>query len=109
MCTLEKLDQLASTNSITFYPAVEPFREEYISGNILKRLLKQDIFVQLKYDEKNIDSLLYIAKKPADYFIFILQGKCSVEIGRDNYKFEAGAFYSFGAEALLMGGTYISA
>lgn len=57
--------------------------------------------MQLKYDEKSIDSLLYIATKPADYFIVLLQGKCSVQIGKDNYKFEAGPFYYFGAEALL--------
>jgi len=54
---------------------VEPFKEELISGGILKRLLKQDIFVQYKYDEKSIDTLLYIQGKPADYFIIILQGK----------------------------------
>ena len=84
-----------------------PFKEEYISGNILKKLLKQDIFVQLKHDEKSIDSLLYIATKPADYFIIILQGKCSVEIGKDHYRFEAGPFFSFGAEALMVGGRFI--
>lgn len=83
---------------------MDPFKEEYISSNILKRLLKQDIYVQLKYDEKSIDSLLYIANKPADYFIIILQGKCMVEIGLDNLKFEAGPFQSFGAEALVHGG-----
>ncbi|XP_067952113.1 metal transporter CNNM2-like isoform X1 [Watersipora subatra] len=82
---------------------VEAFKEEHISSNILKRLLKQDIFVQQKFDEKSIDSLLYIAKKPADYFIIILQGKCSVEIGKDNYRFEAGPFYCFGAQALSAG------
>lgn len=89
---------------MAYVAAVEPFKEQYISGNILKRLLKQDIFVQLKHDEKSIDSLLYIATKPSDYFIIILQGKCSVEIGKDNYRFEAGPFYSFGAEALMVGG-----
>ena len=87
------------------FVAVEAFKEEHISSNILKRLLKQDIFVQQKFDEKSIDSLLYIAKKPADYFIIILQGKCSVEIGKDNYRFEAGPFYCFGAQALSAGGT----
>lgn len=57
-----------------------------------------------KYDEKSIDNLLYITNKPADYFVMILQGKCLVEIGHDHLKFEAGAFYSFGAEALMYGG-----
>lgn len=86
------------------FTAVEPFKEEHISGSILKRLLKQDICKQLKYNEKSIDSLLYIATKPADYFIIILQGKCMVEIGKDQLKFEAGPFFSFGAEALMMKG-----
>lgn len=73
---------------------------------MLKRLLKQDIYVQYKYDDKSIDNLLYIANKPADYFIIILQGRCSVEIGNDNMKFEAGPFSTFAGEALLYGGMY---
>lgn len=83
---------------------MEPFKEEFISSSILKRLLKQDIYVNYKFDEKSIDNLLFITNKPADYFIIILQGKCLVEIGHDHLKFEAGAFYSFGAEALMYGG-----
>lgn len=60
--------------------------------------------MQYKYDEKSIDTLLYIASKPSDYFVMILQGKCSVEIGNDHLKFEAGPFFTFGAEALIFGG-----
>lgn len=99
---------LPSHVASNLFADVEPFKEDYISSNILKRLLRQDIFNQLRYDEKNIDLLLYITKKPADYFIIILQGRCSVEIGRDNYKFEAGPFFTFGSEALMMGGEVLS-
>lgn len=89
---------------VIIFLAVDPFKEQYISSNILKRLLKQDIYVNYKYEEKSIDNLLYISNKPADYFIIILQGKCLVEIGHDHLKFEAGPFYSFGSEALIYGG-----
>ncbi|XP_036118773.1 metal transporter CNNM4 isoform X2 [Molossus molossus] len=71
---------------------------------ILLRLLKYpDVIQELKFDEHNkhyIHHYLYTRNKAADYFILILQGKVEVEAGKENMKFETGAFSYYGTMAL---------
>ncbi|KAM9211761.1 metal transporter CNNM4 [Dugong dugon] len=80
------------------------FNPSLISEKILLRLLKYpDVIQELKFDEHNkyySHHYLYTRNKPADYFILILQGKVEVEAGKENMKFETGAFSYYGIMAL---------
>ncbi|XP_065254859.1 metal transporter CNNM4 [Emys orbicularis] len=80
------------------------FMPTLISEKILLRLLRHpDVIHELKFDEENKKSprhFLYHRNKPADYFILILQGKVEVEAGKENMKFETGAFSYYGVMAL---------
>eukprot|EP00070_Physeter_catodon_P045971 XP_028352865.1 metal transporter CNNM4 isoform X1 [Physeter catodon] len=83
---------------------VPQFSPSLISEKILLRLLKYpDVIQELKFDEHNKYSArhyLYTRNRPADYFILILQGKVEVEAGKENMKFETGAFSYYGTMAL---------
>ncbi|XP_074066137.1 metal transporter CNNM4 isoform X2 [Macrotis lagotis] len=80
------------------------FNSSIISEKILLRLLKYpDVIQELKFDDHNkfgARHFLYTRNKPADYFILILQGKVEVEAGKENMKFETGAFSYYGIMAL---------
>ncbi|XP_006876680.1 PREDICTED: metal transporter CNNM4 [Chrysochloris asiatica] len=80
------------------------FNPSLVSEKILLRLLKYpDVIQELKFDEHNkfySHHYLYTRNKPADYFILILQGKVEVEAGKENMKFETGAFSYYGTMAL---------
>ncbi|XP_058134097.1 metal transporter CNNM4 isoform X1 [Dasypus novemcinctus] len=80
------------------------FSPSLISEKILLRLLKYpDVIQELKFDEHNKHygrHYLYTRNKPADYFILVLQGKVEVEAGKENMKFETGAFSYYGTMAL---------
>ncbi|KAB0361427.1 hypothetical protein FD754_005583 [Muntiacus muntjak] len=83
---------------------VPQFSPSLISEKILLRLLKYpDVIQELKFDEHNkhyVRHYLYTRNKPADYFVLILQGKVEVEAGKENMKFETGAFSYYGTMAL---------
>ncbi|XP_036309846.1 metal transporter CNNM4 isoform X1 [Pipistrellus kuhlii] len=83
---------------------VPQFSPALISEKILLRLLKYpDVIQELKFDDHNkyfVRHYLYTRNKPADYFILILQGKVEVEAGKENMKFETGAFSYYGTMAL---------
>ena len=53
--------------------AVEPFLDKYISETVLKKLIKQNIVVELKPDAEK-DKYIYKEGVACDYFILILQG-----------------------------------
>uniref|UniRef100_A0A250Y385 Metal transporter n=1 Tax=Castor canadensis TaxID=51338 RepID=A0A250Y385_CASCN len=83
---------------------VSQFSPSLISEKILLRLLKYpDVIQELKFDDRDryyVSHYLYTRNKPADYFILILQGKVEVEAGKENMKFETGAFSYYGTMAL---------
>ncbi|XP_015998445.1 metal transporter CNNM4 isoform X2 [Rousettus aegyptiacus] len=83
---------------------VPQFSPSLVSEKILLRLLKYpDVIQELRFDEHNkhcARHFLYSRNKPADYFILILQGKVEVEAGKENMKFETGAFSYYGTMAL---------
>ena len=58
-----------------YISGVEPFKAEYISESVLKRLLKEYIvkehFMRNEEDEENY---IYKEGQPCDYFVLILQG-----------------------------------
>lgn len=84
--------------------AVDPFKPEHISETVLRRLMKQDIFYQIKIKSKESlvspQAFIYQAGKPADYFVLILEGRAQVTIGKENLVFECGPFTFFGIQSL---------
>ncbi|XP_066449195.1 metal transporter CNNM4 [Eleutherodactylus coqui] len=83
---------------------VHLFAPSLVSEKTLLRLLKYpDVVQELHFndDEKKAsEHYLYQRNKLADYFILILQGKVEVEAGKENMKFESGAFSYYGVMAL---------
>ncbi len=80
---------------------VPPFKPDLISVTVLQRLIRQDIIRDFHLKDTNEkEAYLYTSGKPVDYFIMILQGNAEVLIGKEQLKFEAGAFMFFGTQAL---------
>ena len=88
---------------------MEPFTSEYLSEDVLKRLVSKKIYFEVKVnpnvqfdtlDKIPNDIKLYTYGKPADYFILILEGRVKVIIGKENHNFEGGSFVFFGTSAL---------
>ncbi|XP_053573793.1 metal transporter CNNM4 isoform X2 [Bombina bombina] len=80
------------------------FSPSLVSEKTLLRLLKYpDVVQELHFnenDKKAPEHYLYQRNKMADYFILILQGKVEVEAGKENMKFESGAFSYYGVMAM---------
>ena len=88
--------------SLSSLTGVEPFHSDYISKNMLKRLLKKNIVRNISVDEdKKKDFTLFKTGSPSSYFALILEGCVHVTIGKDNLDFESRSFSHFGAQALL--------
>lgn len=45
--------------------------------------------------------MIYIQRKPADYFVLLLEGRVEVIVGQENLTFECGPFTYFGTQALV--------
>ncbi|CAF0745015.1 unnamed protein product [Adineta steineri] len=84
--------------------SVEPFKEKYISSNILSRLLHVDLYKEYEYDEDEAKAgkitYIYEYGKPVDYFVLIVSGNAELETGKEKIVSEIGSFYYFGASAL---------
>ena len=84
-----------------FLSAVDPFKSDYISENVLHRLIKQNVVINFRLVEAGSDdSFLYKRGRSCDYFILILQGRVEVNIGKEDMVFEGGPFMYFGLQAL---------
>ena len=86
--------------------AVDAFKNEIISKNVLKRLLKQDVIHKLEIDkdedDKAKEKYIFQRGQPADYFVLILQGRVEVQVGMEEFVFEEGPFSCFGTKCLVM-------
>jgi metal transporter CNNM len=86
--------------------SVEPFKEKYISANILSGLLNTNIYkeYELDEDEDKAGKATYIYEygKPADYFVLIVNGNAELETGKEKIVSEIGSFHSFGVSALYV-------
>nr|KAG5706696.1 hypothetical protein BaRGS_005766 [Batillaria attramentaria] len=81
--------------------AVEPFKEQYISRNVLKQLLRQNLVVTLNPSTDNSDrNYIYRKGVECDYFVLILEGHLEVDIGKESMVFETGPFSCFGTACL---------
>ncbi|XP_072026763.1 metal transporter CNNM2-like isoform X2 [Amphiura filiformis] len=93
--------QLALATFQFLSTGVEAFKTEFISENILHRLLEQDIIIDVRLEDKNKPVYIFQRGHPADYFVLILQGRVEVAIGNENLIFEQGPFGFFGQNAIL--------
>lgn len=57
-----------------FITAVEYFKEEYVSENVLKKLIRQNVVEEVMKKESS-DQYLFRENVPSDYFILLLQGQ----------------------------------
>lgn len=80
---------------------VEPFSEEFISANILKKLLQQEVVKSMIYDEDN-RQFLYTIGKPSNMFVLVIEGSVLVEVGHDKLQFTSRSFSHFGSHALML-------
>lgn len=85
---------------------VEVFSLFQMLEKIFLRLLKYfNVIQELKYDEKNkkvFEYYFYQCNKLVDYFVFILQGKVEVEVGKEGMKFEVSVFLYYGVMVLIV-------
>ncbi|CAC5420325.1 CNNM [Mytilus coruscus] len=79
--------------------SVDLFKEEYISPNILKRLIKQNIYEEVINNEKK-ECQIYKENTPCDFFVLILEGHGHVSIGKEKLEFDGGPFTYYGVQAL---------
>jgi len=102
--------QLSSASFQYLSTCVDAFKPECISPTILRRLLNQDVIIQIKSKgkDKNDPSLVIFEQgKPVDHFVLILEGRVEVTVGIEGLTFECGPFTFFGCDALAqnIGGT----
>ncbi|XP_017858456.1 PREDICTED: metal transporter CNNM4 [Drosophila arizonae] len=84
--------------------AVDAFKKDVISEPILRRLLNQDIFHNIKAKGKPKDDpslFIFTQGKAVDFFVLILEGRVEVTIGREGLLFDSGPFTYFGTQALV--------
>jgi len=79
---------------------VEPFQEQYLSTNILRRLVKKYDVIEDICHKDSKPTYIYERNKAADYFCLVLQGRVEVHVGKEDMIFETGPFSFFGVQAL---------
>ncbi len=88
------------------YLGVEPFKEKFISSDVLSRFLNFDFYKEFEYDEDETKSgkttYIYEYGNPVDYFVLIVNGNAELETGKEKIVSEIGSFYYFGASALYV-------
>lgn len=85
---------------------VEPFSSQFISSDILARLLNIQFYHDFEYDEEKAKegmvTYIYEYGRPADYFVLILNGEAELITGREKIVSEVGPFSYFGVSALCV-------
>ncbi|XP_052830425.1 metal transporter CNNM4 [Octopus bimaculoides] len=84
------------------FSSVEPFKEEYVSESVLKRLLKEYVMREICVNQDD-DQANYLFREgqPCDFFVLILQGHVNVIVGKEHMVFDGGPFSYYGVEALM--------
>ncbi|RWS01344.1 metal transporter CNNM4-like protein [Dinothrombium tinctorium] len=105
--TFHAVFNLLSTN-------VKPFSSTYISKTVLRKILEQKVFHEVKFHDEPIakskrsNEMLYVAGQAADYFIMIIEGRVKVSIGKERLHFECRQFSYFGLPALELNADCLS-
>lgn len=83
---------------------MDAFKKDVISEPILRRLLNQDVFHNIKTKGKSKEDqslFIFTQGKAVDFFVLILEGRVEVTIGKEALMFESGPFTYFGTQALV--------
>ncbi|XP_052894725.1 unextended protein isoform X1 [Anopheles moucheti] len=83
--------------------AVPAFKRVVMSETMLRRLLNQNIYHQIKIKSKDRKDRVDIINRgtPIDYFVLILEGRVEVTVGKEDLLFESGPFTHFGLQAIV--------
>lgn len=60
-----------------FFSAVDYFKDDYVSENVLKKLIRQNVVEEVVKKETS-EQFLFRENVPCDYFILILQGMLAI-------------------------------
>ena len=83
---------------------VYPFTSEFLTKNVLELIFKRAIFKESRRtDPKFPREYLYKYGKGCNYFILIISGEATIEVGKEKLEFAAGPFAYFGVNGLLCG------
>ncbi|GAV01715.1 hypothetical protein RvY_12378 [Ramazzottius varieornatus] len=84
--------------------SVDPFRSQFVSEHILKRLIRHpEVARMIRRKPGDAEpSFIFQAGRPADYFVLILEGRVEVKIGFEGLVFESGPFTHFGVTSLAV-------
>ena len=83
---------------------VKPFTNEFLTRNVLELIIKRCSLIESKrHDRKIPPQYLYKYGIGCNYFILVLAGEATIEVGSEKLEFPAGPFTYFGARALLAG------
>lgn len=83
---------------------VKPFTEDFLTKNVLELIFKKAVFKESRRtDPKLPREYLYRYGKTSNYFILILSGEATIEVGKEKLEFSAGPFAYFGVDSLLCG------
>ena len=83
---------------------MKPFTSEFLTKNVLELIFKRCSLIETKRpDRKSPPEYLYSYGRGCNYFILILAGEATIEVGKEKLEFPAGPFAYFGVNALLAG------
>ncbi len=83
---------------------VKPFTHEFLTKNVLELIFKRAVFKESRRaDTKSPSEYLYTYGKGCNYFILIISGEATIEVGKEKLEFPSGPFAYFGVNALLSG------
>ena len=82
--------------------SLQPFHEDNVKTDILRKLLNLDVFREIKFstEEEAKERPILESGKSSEHFILLIEGKVEVQIGNEGYVFESGPFTSFGKQIL---------
>ena len=83
--------------------AIKPFTSEFLTKNVLELIFKKVSIKESRRESKLSPEYLYHYGKGCNYFILILSGEATIEVGKEKLEFPAGPFAVFGTNALLCG------
>ena len=83
---------------------VKPFTNDFLTKNVVELIFKRAVFKESRRaDTKSPSEYLYTFGKGCNYFILIISGEATIEVGKEKLEFPAGPFAYFGVNALLCG------
>ena len=84
-----------------FFQAVKPMTSDFLTKSVLELIFKRAEIKECRRSGNHSAEYLYEYGKGCNYFILILSGEATIEVGKEKLEFPAGPFAYFGVNALL--------